>query len=186
MLFTLLSRELRTLLTVGNRFLPPQLNLEKSNIVNSENTALFLFSCFQYILTSIVLSVGPPFRQPMTLNGEQELPWYQETPQELLLIIVCTIVPYLCTIIIDLLIAVYMLFRPSKWVTNVLELTIMSDTYRGWILALALGMFALAWSAEITVFPRLARIIGHARTRLQPSYRKKRRQYKVLLEGMGL
>ncbi|KAJ5792184.1 uncharacterized protein N7503_008162 [Penicillium pulvis] len=144
-------------------FLPPQLNLEKSNIVNSENTALFLFSCFQYILTSIVLSVGPPFRQPMTLN-----------------------IPYLCTIIIDLLIAVYMLFRPSKWVSNVLELTMMSDTYRGCILALALGMFALAWSAEVTVFPRLARIIGHARTRLQPSYRKKRRQYKVLLEGMGL
>lgn len=78
-----------------------------------------------------------------------------------------------------------MLFRPSKWVTNVLELTMMSDTYRGWVLALALGMFALAWSAEVTVFPRLARIIGHARTRLQPSYRKKRRQYKVLLEGMG-
>ncbi|KAJ6096783.1 cation-transporting ATPase [Penicillium sp. IBT 16267x] len=143
-------------------FIPPQLNLEKSNIVNSENTALFLFSCFQYILTSIVLSVGPPFRQPMTLN-----------------------VPYLCTIIIDLLIAVYMLFRPSKWVTSVLELTMMSDTYRGWILALALGMFALSWSAEVTMFPQLARIIGHARTRLQPNYRKKRRQYKVLLEGMG-
>ncbi|KAJ5953419.1 hypothetical protein N7454_000315 [Penicillium verhagenii] len=144
-------------------FLPPQLDLEKSNIVNSENTALFLFSCFQYILTSIVLSVGPPFRQPMTLN-----------------------VPYLCTIIVDLLIAVYMLFRPSKWVMSVLELTMMSDNYRGWILALALGMFILAWSAEVKVFPRLARIIGHARTRLQPNYRKKRRQYKVLLEGMGL
>ncbi|KAJ5641572.1 hypothetical protein N7490_005572 [Penicillium lividum] len=144
-------------------FLPPQLDLEKSNILNSENTALFLFSCFQYILTSIVLSVGPPFRQPMTLN-----------------------VPYLCTIIVDLLIGVYMLFRPSEWVMSVLELTIMSDSYRGWILALALGMFALSWSAEVTVFPRLARIIGHTRTRLQPNYRKKRRQYKVLLEGMGL
>jgi cation-transporting ATPase 13A3/4/5 len=52
------------------RYLPPKLDKDNSNIVNSENTALFLFSCFQYILTSIVLSVGPPFRQPMTQNGE--------------------------------------------------------------------------------------------------------------------
>lgn len=39
--------------------------------MNSENTALFLLSCFQYILTSIVLSVGPPFRQAMTSNGKR-------------------------------------------------------------------------------------------------------------------
>lgn len=51
-------------------YIPPQLDTEKSNIVNSQNTALFLFSCFQYILTSIVMSVGPPFRQSMTLNGK--------------------------------------------------------------------------------------------------------------------
>jgi hypothetical protein len=49
--------------------MPPQLDLEKSNIVNSENTSLFLFSCFQYILTSVILSAGPPFRKPMTQNG---------------------------------------------------------------------------------------------------------------------
>ncbi|KAJ5263741.1 hypothetical protein N7478_011346 [Penicillium angulare] len=144
-------------------FLPPQLNLEKSNIVNSENTALFLFSCFQYILTSIILSVGPPFRQPMTLNA-----------------------PYLCTIIIDLFVAAYMLFRPSDWVKNAMELTSMSDSYRGALLVLALGIFGLAWVGESFIFPKLARILGHARTRLQPNYRKKRRQYKVLLEEMGL
>ncbi|KAJ5693339.1 cation-transporting ATPase [Penicillium macrosclerotiorum] len=143
-------------------FIPPQLNREKSNIVNSENTALFLFSCFQYILTSIVLSVGPPFRQPMTLN-----------------------VPFLCTIIIDLAIAGYMLFRPSDWITNVMELTSMSDGFRIWMVALAFGIFVLAWIAESVFFPRLARIIGQARTRLQPNYQKQRRQYKVLLEEMG-
>lgn len=49
--------------------MPPQLDLEKSNIVNSENTALFLFSCFQYILTSVILSAGPPFRKAMIHNG---------------------------------------------------------------------------------------------------------------------
>lgn len=50
------------------RFVPPQLDTEKSNIMNSENTTLFLVSCFQYIFAGIVLSVGPPFRQPMRNN----------------------------------------------------------------------------------------------------------------------
>lgn len=79
-----------------------------------------------------------------------------------------------------------MLFRPSKWVVSVMQLTWMSNGFRGWLLALALGAFVLSWMAEGVVFPRLARIMGHARARLQPNYRKKRRQYKVLLEEMRL
>lgn len=94
--------------------------------------------------------------------------------------------PYLCTIIIDILIAGYMLFRPSEWVSKVMQLTWMSDNFRTALLALAFGVFALSWTAETVVFPRFARIIGHARARLQPNYRKKRRQYKVLLEEMRL
>lgn len=77
-----------------------------------------------------------------------------------------------------------MLFRPSEWVASVMELTFMSDGFRSWVVALALGAFALALAAETIAFPRLARILGHVRTRLQPNYRKKRRQYKVLLEQM--
>ena len=50
------------------RFVAPELDTEKSNIKNSENTALFLISCFQYIFSGIVLSVGPPFRQTMRNN----------------------------------------------------------------------------------------------------------------------
>ncbi|KAJ5466756.1 cation-transporting ATPase [Penicillium diatomitis] len=142
-------------------YLPPQLDVDKSNIQNSENTSLFLFSCFQYIFTSVVLSVGPPFRQPMTKN-----------------------IPYLCTIIIALAVAAYMLFRPSEWVRDVMELTFLSDGFRGWIVASAITLFAIAWTSEATFFPRLARIIGHLRARLQPNYQKKRRQYKVLLEQM--
>ncbi|GAB1200545.1 hypothetical protein APSETT444_009918 [Aspergillus pseudonomiae] len=50
------------------RFKPPEIDLDNSNIENSENTALFLVSCFQYTLASVVLSVGPPFRKPMRSN----------------------------------------------------------------------------------------------------------------------
>lgn len=163
-----------------HRFQPPQLNLEKSNIVNSENTALFLFSCFQYILTSIILNVGPPFRQPMTVNGKHRSISYSKNTNH------SAIVPYLCTIIVDIAIAGYMLFRPSKWVVDVMQLTSMSDTFRGWLLVLALGFFALSWVAQNVVFPRLARMVGNVRIRLQRNYRKKRRQYKVLLEEMRM
>jgi hypothetical protein len=50
------------------RFMPPHLNKEKSNIENSENTSLFLVSCYEYILAAMVMSVGPPFRQSMSHN----------------------------------------------------------------------------------------------------------------------
>ncbi|RKF63313.1 putative cation-transporting ATPase [Erysiphe neolycopersici] len=45
-------------------YIPPHLNKESSNIKNSENTVLFLISCFEYIFSGVVLCVGPPFRQP--------------------------------------------------------------------------------------------------------------------------
>ncbi|KAJ5502001.1 ATPase P-type K/Mg/Cd/Cu/Zn/Na/Ca/Na/H-transporter [Penicillium fimorum] len=144
-------------------FLPPQLDLEKSNITNSENSALFLFSCFQYIFISIVLSAGPPFRKPMTQNA-----------------------PYLCTIIVNILISGYMLFRPSNWVSEVMQLTFMSDPFKTWLIALAFGIFVLSWTAEKNIFPRVAQMLGHARARLQPTYRKKRKMYKVLLEALRL
>jgi cation-transporting ATPase 13A3/4/5 len=44
-------------------FIPPIINRKKSNIENSENTALFLTSCFEYILAGVVLNAGRPFRR---------------------------------------------------------------------------------------------------------------------------
>ena len=55
-----------------DRFIPPKLDTEHSNIQNSENSTLFLLSCFQYILSAIILSVGYPFRQSLNNNRE---PW---------------------------------------------------------------------------------------------------------------
>ena len=50
------------------RYIPPHVNPDKSNIKNSENTALFLMSCFEYIFIGVVLNAGRPFRQPMNQN----------------------------------------------------------------------------------------------------------------------
>ena len=56
------------------RYIPPHLDKEKSNVENSQNTTLFLLSCYQYILSGIVLSTGPPFRQSLAQNRKSTQP----------------------------------------------------------------------------------------------------------------
>lgn len=52
----------------------PDNNSDKLNPKNFENSALFLVSCFQYILVAAVFSIGPPYRKPMWTNGNASQP----------------------------------------------------------------------------------------------------------------
>ncbi|KDR75783.1 hypothetical protein GALMADRAFT_97655 [Galerina marginata CBS 339.88] len=49
--------------------LPSEGGNNKLESTNYENSALFLVSCFQYILVAAVFSIGPPYRQSMWTNG---------------------------------------------------------------------------------------------------------------------
>ncbi|KAK2749170.1 hypothetical protein FQN57_006785 [Myotisia sp. PD_48] len=140
---------------------PPKPNIHKAQIKNSQNTALFLISCYQYVLSGIVFSAGKPFRQPVTSN-----------------------VPFVATMIITFLVSTYILLSSSGWIFKMMELTYMSSQFKAWLFLLALGGFAVAWSGERFVFPQLARGINQLGLWLRPEKRKQRRRYKVLLEDM--
>ncbi|TDZ14946.1 putative cation-transporting ATPase [Colletotrichum orbiculare MAFF 240422] len=73
-------------------YIPPRIKHDKSNIKNSENTALFLVSCFEYILAGVVLNAGPPFRESALKN------W-----------------PFIIITAGTLLTTTYMVFMPARW-----------------------------------------------------------------------
>ena len=140
---------------------PPHLDKQKSNIDNSQNTALFLTSCYQYILSGVVLSVGPPYRQSPSTN-----------------------VPFVVTIVVTLLISLYMLLDPAKWLASFMDLTEMSLSYELFLLLLAGIGFAVAWVTERYAFPVMAKWVGKLSKRLGSSHQRQRKQYKIIREEM--
>lgn len=158
------------------RFFPPHLDREHSNIVNSENTVLFLVSCYQYILIAVVLCKGRPFRQPLSHNCK----WIDQG----LWVMLTLTVPFVTVAFMTTATVSYVLFDPAPWVTDVLELTFMSEHFRVFVLVLAMGNYVVSQASERLVFPRLARYVGALQVRIWPERQKKRKEYKVLLEGM--
>ncbi|KAJ4367166.1 hypothetical protein N0V83_007696 [Neocucurbitaria cava] len=145
-------------------YLPPVIDKNHSNSLNSQNTALFLVSCFQYILSAVVLSVGKPFREPMSRN-----------------------LPFITTIFFTLAVTAYMLFDPAAWVMQWMELTYMDARFKVFIAALGLGNFAVAYVSERLLFPGLAKWIGVLKVRVGGERgRKKRKAYKVIAESMRM
>jgi len=144
-------------------YIPPVIDPNHSNIENSQNTSLFLTSCYQYVLASIILSVGPPFRKPMTQNF-----------------------PYVSTIFIAIAFITYLLLDPSKWLMDFMELTEMSSDFKFLIVLIALVGFIVSWFGEKRVFVDLAKGIGRIKVGLRPSLKKKRKEYKILEEDMRI
>lgn len=97
-----------------------------------------------------------------------------------------TAVPFVVTMAVALAISSYMLFDPADWLFELMELTWMSYSFRFFLLVLSLGGFALSYVSERILLPELARFVGIARAKLRPLHRKKRKEYKIVLEGMRI
>ncbi|KAI1647281.1 uncharacterized protein F4817DRAFT_338035 [Daldinia loculata] len=141
-------------------YIPPRVNPNKPHIVNSENTTLFLVSCFEYIFIGVVLNAGRPFRQPMTQN------W-----------------PFMATIVTALAITIYMIFIPGHWIRNLMQLTKISPSFRLTLLGLGVAYLVAAWVGEHYIFSGIARGVGVVKTAITKKA-KKRKQYKIILEQM--
>ncbi|KAI0012819.1 hypothetical protein F4779DRAFT_566997 [Xylariaceae sp. FL0662B] len=137
-------------------YIPPRAT--QSTVKNSENTVLFLVSCFEYIFVGVILSAGRPFRQPMTQN------W-----------------PFMATILVTLALTLYMVFTPARRVMKLMELTHISQSFKVTLVLLGLLYLVVAWAAETYVFQRLARGIGLAKRAIAKTP-KKRKEYKIILE----
>lgn len=76
-----------------------------------------------------------------------------------------------------------MVLQPAKWVTKLMELTYLGWDFKGLIVALGVVYLGLAWVGENYAFQRMARIIGQIKEKVTKTS-KKRKEYKVIQEGM--
>ncbi|KAL7922063.1 putative Ca2+ pump [Trichoderma austrokoningii] len=141
-------------------YLPPVLSHDESSIKSSDNTALFLVSCFEYIFSGVILNAGRPFRHPLWEN------W-----------------PFIATIILSLAVTGYMIASPAFWLYDLMQLSQMSWDYKSFLVLLGLGYFGLAWMYEKFISLRLARFLGAA-NEWCTGRAKTRKQYKLIQEAM--
>ncbi|KAK9451654.1 uncharacterized protein V1518DRAFT_409163 [Limtongia smithiae] len=140
-------------------YTPPVPGSDDSHVQSSDNTALFLASCFQYIFIAMVLSVGPPYREAMTKN-----------------------IPFMATIVVTTTLIICVLFVPPRWIFNLLVLTDMSFFFKGVILVVGAINFVGSMAGEKYVFPMLASSMTNMRRYIRGGRRKVRKQFKVLSE----
>ncbi|KAH8174244.1 p5-type ATPase cation transporter domain-containing protein [Sarocladium implicatum] len=139
---------------------PPKVKHEHSNIRNSENTSLFLTSCFEYIFSGVVLNAGAPFRDRVVKN------W-----------------PFMVTVALTLLISTYMLLNTTHWVRHTMQLTKMSWDYKLFLMVLSIFYLVVTWVFERHVSKQLAKWLGLWKERAT-GRTKQRKAYKVIDDEM--
>ena len=115
-------------------------------------------SCFQYIMIAVILSVGPPYRQPMLQNGMSPLS--------------TNLVPFMVTITSAALFTTIMILFPPSWLASLLQLTPMTLSFGFLLIAIALGNFVVSWMSEKMVFVLVRNILDRF-----SAWRRKKRHW---------
>lgn len=137
-------------------YTPPVMGAEDADVSGSDNTVLFWFSCFQYIFVAMVLSVGPPFREPMYKN-----------------------LPFMATVFATVMLTfLLMCVDPDAGFGQFMNLTYASTQFKLLLVVLAAVNFALCWVGYKQLFPAMAVLVQRARRAL--GIKKIRKRYKVL------
>jgi cation-transporting ATPase 13A2 len=95
------------------------------------------------------------------------------------------LVPFVVTIVGATLFSTYMLFDPSAWLSDFMQLTDMTWDFKTFILVLGVGYISLAWTTENYAFPRLAKWLGMAKEKVFKQ-KKTRKTYKIVAEEMRM
>lgn len=105
-------------------------------VESSDNTVLFLFSNFQYILIAVILNQGPPYREPIQKN-----------------------VPFLLNLVAAIALSTALFFvNVDSSFGELMQLTNLGGSFYYFILILAILNFALMVIGERFWFPRLVSV----------------------------
>ncbi|KAG4304603.1 hypothetical protein PORY_001996 [Pneumocystis oryctolagi] len=99
------------------------------DISNSDNTSLFIFSCYQYVLIAIILSIGPPYRQPVYYNKV-----------------------FVFFVLVSLISITVILYKPTRWISRVLELSYLKLDFCFIIVGIAVFNYIIIWVCEKYLF----------------------------------
>lgn len=158
-------------------YIPPVIGHDESDIKNSENTALFLVSCFEYVFSGVILNAGPPFRESTLHNCKYRICRIKSTGSNLVT------GPFIVTVLISLAITVFMIVGPSKWLNKLMELTKMSWDYKLFLVGLGCLYLGVAWSFEKYAAAPLAKYFGQLQVSATGK-QKQRKQYKQIQEEL--
>lgn len=108
-------------------YLRPVPSDDDDDVKSSDNTILFLFTNFQYIMNAVVLSTGPPYREPMTKNK-----------------------PFLLNLVLAVLLSISIFYiKSDSWSGDFMQLTDMSLTaYWVVVMAALLNLAMLSYGEE--------------------------------------
>ncbi|OAQ96307.1 hypothetical protein LLEC1_00157 [Akanthomyces lecanii] len=141
-------------------YIPPVIGHDESDIKNSENTALFLTSCFEYVFSGVILNAGPPFRESTAHN------W-----------------PFIATVLISLAITVFMIVGSSQGLSKLMELTKMSWEYKLFLVGLGCLYLGLAWIFQRYAAAALSKFLGQVKI-AATGKPKQRKQYKQIRDEL--
>ncbi|KAL2312417.1 Cation-transporting ATPase [Schizosaccharomyces pombe] len=126
-------------------YIPPPANSSDTNITNSDVTALFLISCFQYIFIGVVLSIGPPYREKVWRN-------YSFTAVVVVLLI--------------LTVKLIRLQNHKNFFMKLFQLTPTSKSFQNFLIFAGVIYYLLAASGQNYIFISMTNFISHLNNRL--------------------